>query len=486
MEISRKKFSQGLTDGPDGHTIEHVFVDDESGGSGKQRLTAAPTGAEIDALEARLAGASGLLHATTAKIVEITAEALATAAWEQAGIRSPSHWLAWQTGLSLKRCKRLVRIATRAAELPVTTAAFGAGSLSEDQVAEIAAHVPATHDAELATFARSATAAQVDKVAREYSFTPPAPDPPASTAEPEPDPRPGDRDDRNEVSFGFDDGGRWRQRADLDTELGALVQKALEASRDAEFRARHPEAEPGARPVGVTWADALVRMADAALVGLTGDRAPGERTQVIFHVRAGDAKAGNVHLGPALPADVTDRVCCDTTYRYLLEDEDGVPLKLGRKQRTATPQQRLVVENRDKGCRRPGCTQARWLHIHHLDHWEDGGFTDVDRMCALCPRDHDLHHKGLLGITGDPTRPDGLTFTDHHGRVLQPCGTPMPPDRSRPLDETRAELGLRPPDWTHPTGERLNPWWVSFHDPAPPPTDRWRVVSSANSSGATS
>ena len=406
---------------------------------------------------------AGLLHATTARLVELVAEALQTGAWEQAGIRSPAHWLAWQSGLSLARSRRIVRMARRREELPATTTAFDAGSLSEDQVNEIVAHVPAAHDQELAAFARQATVTQLHKVAQEHSFEPPPTD--DASTDPAPEPTPDDRDDRNQVSFGFGDDGRWRCRADLDPELGAVVQKGLEACRDAEFHARDPKACEDDRPVGVTWADALVRMADAALTGLTGDRPTGERHQVIVHVRASDAGTPTwLHLGPALPGGVRRRLGCDATVRVLLEDEHGVPLKLGRRQRTVTPQQRMVVEDRDKGCRRPGCTQSRWLHIHHIDHWEDGGSTDVDRMCALCPRDHDLHHRGLLGIAGDPTRPDGLTFTDHRGRVLRPCGTPEPPDPSRSLQETGAELGLPPPTWQHPTGERLDPRWVTFGD----------------------
>lgn len=420
-----------------------------------------PTAAEIDAVEARVAELVGLLNATTASLVTIVAEVLASGAWQQAGIRSPAHWLSWQAGLSLRRAKRLVAIASRRDELTVSTATFDAGGLSEDQMAEIAGHVPAARDEELATFARVATVSQLRKVAREYAFRPPA----ADDDEPQPEPSPGDRDDHNQVSYGHDDGGRWHLRAALDVERGALVHKALEACRDAEFHARNPDAEEGVRPTGVTWADALSRMADAALTGLAGDRPAGERHQIIIHVRPSDPDTPAwLHLGPALPPDVRRRTSCDATLRYLLEDDDGVPLKLGRKQRTATLQQRMVVEDRDKGCRRPGCTQSRWLHIHHIDHWEDGGSTDVDRMCALCPRDHDLHHRGLLGIAGDPTRPDGLTFTDHHGRALQPCGTPTAPDPAKRLDRAGAELGIPPATWERPSGERLDPWWVTFGD----------------------
>jgi hypothetical protein len=290
---------------------------------------------------------------------------------------------------------------------------------------------------------------QLHKVAREHLHEP------AGGGSPE---GPLDQD-RNQVVFGHGDDGRWRLRADLDASLGALVQRGLEACRDAEFHARHPEAGPDTRPVGVTWADALTRMADAALTGLTGDRPAGERHQVVLHVRASDpATSTHLHLGPALPPQVRRHLSCDATLRYLLEDDDGVPLALGRKQRTVSPQQRMVVEDRDKACRRPGCGQSRWLHIHHLDHWEDGGRTDIDRMCALCPRDHDLHHRGLLGIQGDPTRPDGLTFTDRNGQALAPSARPTPPDRSTGLGQRAAQLGVPPARWTHPTGERLQRW----------------------------
>ena len=410
--------------------------------------TPTATPEDVDALERRLADLVGLLNATTADLVAVVAEVLASGAWQQVGIRSPSHWLAWQAGVSLRRARRLVGIARRTAELPCTSVAFTAGSLSEDQVAEIAATVPAALDADFASFACSATVSQLHTVAREHSN-----EPVWNGSE-----RPLDQD-RDRVDFGHGDDGRWRLRADLDPSLGALVQKALEACRDAEFHARHPEAGAGSRPVGVTWADALTRMADAALTGLAGDRPAGERHQVVIHVRASDpATSTHLHLGPALPPQVRRHLSCDATLRYLLEDDDGVPLALGRKQRTVSPQQRMVVEDRDKACRRPGCGQSRWLHIHHLDHWEDGGRTDVDRMCGLCPRDHDLHHRGLLGITGDPTRPDGLTFTDRDGRVLPPCARPTPPDRAAPLSERGADLGIPPARWTHPTGERLQRW----------------------------
>ena len=52
-------------------TIERVFVGEETEGGGKAergaRLADAPTAAEIDAVEARVAGLAGLLNATAAR-----------------------------------------------------------------------------------------------------------------------------------------------------------------------------------------------------------------------------------------------------------------------------------------------------------------------------------------------------------------------------------------------------------------------------------
>ncbi|MDQ6798093.1 MAG: HNH endonuclease, partial [Actinomycetota bacterium] len=45
---------------------------------------------------------------------------------------------------------------------------------------------------------------------------------------------------------------------------------------------------------------------------------------------------------------------------------------------------RLAIEERDGGCRVPGCDRTRWLHVHHVVHWEDGGATDTSNLMSLC------------------------------------------------------------------------------------------------------
>ncbi|MDQ3385291.1 MAG: 13E12 repeat family protein [Actinomycetota bacterium] len=414
-------------------------------------------------MEVPLAAVIGLINASTGRLVQLVAQALETGVWAQAGIRSPEHWLAWKGGVSLGRARRLVTLARRSLELPVTTAALAAGELSEDQAVEVALHVPPAHDAEVASLARHATVSQIRTVARRYTFQPA----PTEQDEPAPLETPEEVVERNLVRFGFGDDGRWWCHADLDAALGALVQRALEACRDAELADRHPAADANGPATAVTWGEALVRLGSASLAGLAGGRSAGDQHQVILHVRADEPSAPtHLHLGPALPAAVRREVGCDATVRWLLEDAEGIPIKLGRRQRTFSAAQRILIEDRYGGeCARPGCQRRRGLHLHHHRHWEDGGLTDLDNAFPLCGADHRLHHRGLLGIEGDPARPESLVFTDHHGRVLTRGAEPSPPDARRPLAATGRDLGLCPAQWLHPSGERLDRWSVHFADP---------------------
>ena len=84
------------------------------------------------------------------------------------------------------------------------------------------------------------------------------------------------------------------------------------------------------------------------------------------------------------------------------------------------------------------------LQIHHIVHWEHGGDTDPANLTTLCAACHRKHHLGHLGITGNPNDPDGVIFTDTHGRPLRrrsqptaitshPAGHTIPPaDRRDP------------------------------------------------------
>ncbi len=437
--------------------------------SGMSRAPAAAVcrEAEVAAVEGRVAELMGVINAATAQLVEVVAEAERTLAWEGWGIRSLEHWVTWRCGVSVPRANRLVSMARALPALPAVSGVFEAGSLSEDQAAIVCRHATPGTDAVVAELAPLLTVPQLGRVVASIPQPPPDPvDEPDEERQPVSSTR-----ERRRVTFGHDDDGTWWLRALLPPDVGAVVEQALAAGRDAEFRDRHPDLERGdgaasaAARDRVSWADGLVRLAETGLEALEqgpeGEpaRPGGERFEVVVHIDADRATPTALHLGPLLPVGIDHLVTCDATVRAVIE-RLGQPVALGRRRRTVPRRLRRLIEGRDGGCRIPGCGRRHRLHIHHLVHWSAGGPTDPDNLLALCPAHHRLVHLGRLFITGDPTRPDGLEFTDLHGRRLTPARAS--PTHGPPVDAAR-RLGVPTPLYQNPLGEPLHDWAIVWN-----------------------
>ena len=404
---------------------------------------------DIVEVEAAMAVAAGVVNAAQGRLVALVADGLARGVWQQGGVQSPSHWLCWQLGVSTGQARRLLSVARRASELPATMAAFISGELSFDQAWVIARHVPADYEASAAELARLCTVRQLTHALSRYSYEPPDPDadPDAPPDLPTADPR--------SVSFGSLEGGRWHLSADLPADEGAVVEQALTAAHQDLFnQASTVEEHPR-----VSWADALLSVAETYLD--TGEaHLPGAGRFVInAHLEANladpTAPGGlSLHLGSALPSELRRYLECDAAIRPVIL-RDGRPVNVGRAMRIVPERTRRLIEHRDGGCAVPGCGANRFLQIHHITHWENGGTTDTPNLVALCRQHHRQHHQGRLTITGDPDRPPahpaGLRFVDEHGRPIGPAARPRPPGA---LPRTAP--------YKHPTGERLNTHWLDL------------------------
>lgn len=419
------------------------------------------SGARAAALEARGAELAGVLAVAAAGLVEVLAEAITTEAWRGYGIRSVEHWAAVRFALSSGRARRLVAAAHGLATLPACRQAFAAGEITEDHVAAVVrAGVGPTHDVQALTLARHGTVAQLE---RALSFLPPVPpgdaDPSGAPASEPPV--------RERLWTGFEDDGSWTITGKGDGDRGAVVDRALLMARDQLFRARHQDRDPDPGDLAaISGMDALEHVAKLALDALdpaTGaGRRPSERYVIDVHVDASAPHAGRLHLGPALPAWLTSLVTCDAEVRpWLVGPADNV--NLGRRQRTVDPKLRKVVEHRDGGCRIPGCDATRWLTIHHLHHWADGGPTDSPNLVALCPAHHRLVHAGQLHLRGNADG-DDLAVTTGDGRPFGP--SPLDPTHLAPVDAA-VEARLPAPQWTNRCGERAQWRWFTWLEHPP-------------------
>jgi hypothetical protein len=232
----------------------------------------------------------------------------------------------------------------------------------------------------------------------------------------------------------------------------------MEAARNELFHEREGD-DAGEVRGTVSWADAFGRLCEHALDGLDPNarrgQARGERAQVIIHLDGrsdGDGHA-RLHLGPQLPDSLRRFLTCDAKVRAAIEDHNGHLLGISPLEATVNPRLRLLIEQRDQGCRFPGCTQKRWVQVHHLTHREDGGLTVAVNLCCLCGYHHRLHHQGAYTITGNPENPDGLRFTDHWGRDI---GPPVYGPLAPPHWDAQ-------PDFTPPTGETLQTRWFTWN-----------------------
>ena len=82
-------------------------------------------------------------------------------------------------------------------------------------------------------------------------------------------------------------------------------------------------------------------------------------------------------------------------YLAVFDEHSSRPLYLGRSRRIATPDQRIVLYAKDRGCTHPGCdVPGYWCEAHHVDEWAAGGLTNVDRLTFTCRPNHKLIEKG--------------------------------------------------------------------------------------------
>lgn len=383
----------------------------------------------------RLAEVCGHLNVLNAELVDLVGESMMLQGWD-ASNSTAAQWVAWQTGVSPERAHQIVQVVGRRDELPITFAAFTDGRLSFEQMATVSKRTPAHNDGEACQLAVNATVAQL-RVGLPRRFFPPAPKPdtPESAAP------------QRQLSTGFNDDGDFFLHGLADGADGAVIQQALQEAKDALFRAGNLDA---------TWLDALVEISKRSLDSVDSVSRR-ENFKIVIHL---DAEGSWIHHGPTLPDALFERVTCDGLVQPLWH-RDGSPINMGRLRHIVPLRTRIVVEDRDRICRHTHCTTSFGLQVHHIIHWANGGRTDTDNLCCLCPRHHRAHHNGDFTITGNPNMIDGLTFTDRNGTRIESCGQPTPPGNQPPPQPAKPYL--------HPTGEHLHTKWIYFTPPPPEP-----------------
>ena len=377
--------------------------------------------------------------------------------WRDGGFTSCAEWLSWRIGIKIGPARERVRTARALENLPQTAEALSEGTISYAKVRALTRVATPEREAELLEFARAGSAAKLEQMVRMWKKLSRDEELTAEEA----------RHRSRAFSVFVDGDGMYVVKGRLEPEVGAVLMRAVEASSDALFRREEdaPDALPaeagprsertGPRPVGTdprprtrdTRPDPKQRRADA--VGLLAERAlavgfgcgerrgvrgaseasaepqvesgpPGhpeatpvasraERYQVMVHcdaaTLAADGEPGRSDLdGIRVSAETSRRMACDAAVVAMVHAKNGALLSVGRRTRTIPPHIRRALEERDRGCRFPGCG-CRFTEAHHVKHWADGGETSLRNTLLLCRRHHRVVHEGRVkvSVNGDGT-----------------------------------------------------------------------------------
>jgi hypothetical protein len=414
----------------------------------------------LDGFFAELAELAGQRNAIDGRVAEIAAEIDEARLWGFTGVKSMEGLIAWRLGTSMRNAETIVAVARRLEEFPRCVRDLRAGRLSLDQVGAIAEGAGAGSDAHYAELASHSTVAQLRTAIKQEPKPEPEPDP-------EPEPEPDDDPEPEPVvvpqpSISKRVEGEfvcWQIR--LPAPEAAIFDAALQSHHDgliAQWKRDHPDS-PEVSGVGraplPTGGNAFMALVEAGWDAEAARRPHGQHTTVVVHVDVKDRIAA-LHLGPALSAEQRRYLTCDATCEVWFE-RDGQVIGSGRTTRTISRRLRRALEYRDRSCVVPGCGATKGLHAHHLQHWEDGGPTELDNLVLICPFHHRLHHRGGITLTGPA---DQLVVADQRGRPLEPGSLARPPTQPPP----------EVPPYRGPSGERIQ--WKWYHPYQPPPHSR--------------
>jgi len=370
----------------------------------KPSTSAAIDLAPIEELDRNILNLCNRINAATYELLILVREFDERAGWLKWGLQNCAEWLAWRCDFSMTTALEKVRAAHALKALPGISRAFALGELSYSKVRALTRVANRANEDELLAFALRSTAAHVAERCHEL--------------------RCGSETSIESAASAYA-GRSLRLRRDhhrgtmtitveLPLDTGELVEKALDKARDDEASGLPDLVDT---PWSTRQADAFVDMVSGYLSGGENGAHTNDNYLVTVHVDQSALAGGEGRS--ALPIEAVKRLCCDGHAVVITEGEQGEPLSIGRKTRIVPTAIQRALRARDNGCCTfPGCRNRRYLHSHHIEHWSNGGETNLDNLMLLCTKHHTLVHEGGFRIERDFrdrwyfVRPDGIAVPE--------------------------------------------------------------------------
>ena len=215
------------------------------------------------------------INAAHAQFLELLARFDEAGGAVDAGCRSSVEWLSWHCGIHANAAREKLRVARALfgteATLPQLAEAFRAGRISYSKVRALTRVVTHADEAHLLGIAQNASAAQLERIAREYR---------QGLADA------GQVSDETRCDAHWDTSGHLVIRARLDATQGALFLKALERLCDKNRVGEQDDV----RNADARRADALTEMAHTALTEGSDQASAASADRYQIHVELGSGR----------------------------------------------------------------------------------------------------------------------------------------------------------------------------------------------------
>lgn len=327
------------------------------------------------------------------------------------GCRSMVEWLAYRYRLPHSVARQWMKAARAFEEMPQLAEQYAAGNVSFEQIVQTLRFARPCDDSMLARLLPSLSYAEIEEMANQRRRL---------------ERKESDAARRSaHVRLRPDSSGLGsRISGFLPTEDAAMVRTAL----DRRAESVGPDPDTGVwEPHENRAAAALRDICGEDLARHAAGSSEPDASVVIVHVP--ESAVGHAEPGPGGSAtidgfpihnDALHRILCDTRIEFHVDDPHGRTVGVGRAGRTPPRWLRRRATGRDHGrCRWPGCGRAI-RHLHHMQHWSQGGATDASNLLGVCWHHHHLLHEGGWIATGD---------ADHEVHLHSPTGRTL---RSRP------------------------------------------------------
>lgn len=148
-------------------------------------------------------------------------------------------------------------------------------------------------------------------------------------------------------------------------------------------------------------ADAQMLLAEAE-----DQKSSGDPVDSLFSMGVATIGVSNGPGSEVVSPHTAMRMTCDCDIHRIVIDPEGLPIDVGRSERTFPAHLRRMLEVRDKGCVFPRCSKpAAWSEAHHIEHWAQGGRTSLDNAALLCSKHHhEVHANDHTVFIGDDGR----------------------------------------------------------------------------------